>query len=88
MPIRNEKRCTSRGGRRYQIFETAIRATPLHWLVVATTATSASFSKSRNRYALLRYSAIATTATHPIKDSEREEAAGRRDSRPSPKFVG
>ena len=64
-------------------------AIPLHWLVVAVAATSATFSKSRNRYALLRYSATATTAPpppHPIKDSEREEAAGRRDSRPPPKL--
>ena len=60
-----------------------LRATPLHWLIVAAIATSATFSKSRNRYALLRYSATATTVPHPIKDSEKEEAAGRRDSRPT-----
>ena len=72
-----------------------LRATPLHWLVVAATVTSVTFSKSRNRYALLRFSATAPNApTHyPIKDSEREEAAGRRDGSPPPlpslkKFLG
>ena len=48
-----------------------LRATPLHWLVVAATATSATFSKSRNGYALLRYSAIATTA--PCNQGQRKE---------------
>ena len=33
---------------------------PLPWLTETATATSATFSKSRNRYALLRYSATAT----------------------------
>ena len=59
-------------------------ATPLHWPVVAATATSATFSKSRNRYALLRYHD--SPPPHPIKDSEREEAAGRRDSRHPPRL--
>ena len=69
-----------------------LRATPLLWLVhqpklkvaatmVAATTTSATFSKSRNRYALLR---CRYECPHPIKDSEREEVAGRRDSRPLP----
>ena len=44
-----------------------LSATPLHWLVVAATATSVTFSKSRNRYALLCYSA--TTDPHPIKNT-------------------
>ena len=34
---------------------------PLPWLAETATATSATFSKSRNRYALLRYSATATS---------------------------
>ena len=36
---------------------------PLHWLVETATATSAAFSKSLNRYPLLRYSATATATT-------------------------
>ena len=32
---------------------------PLPWLTETATATNATFSKSRNRYALLRYSATA-----------------------------
>ena len=55
-----------------------LRATPIHWPVVAATATiSVIFSKSRNRYALLRYSATASTAPHPIKTAkERRQPAG------------
>ena len=48
---------------------------PLHWLVVAATATSAPFSKSRNRYPLLRYSATATTIHIPTKTRTAEEGS-------------
>ena len=69
-----------RGGRRYQIFETATRFSttlaggllPLLALLFRKIAKPLSATPLlRNRY----------HCPHPIKDSEREEAAGRRDSR-------
>ena len=58
---------------------------PLPWLTETATATSATFSKLRNRYSQLRYSATATTTY--IKGGKRGGIGGHHFVLQSPNFM-